>query len=71
MRHRRDQEEFCLCMLIYSEQTEEEPNVEFKPVIHLTEQVETKTLEEDEDVLFKMLVATAFCSLFPGWRVTS
>ncbi|KAL5527627.1 SBP1 [Sanghuangporus baumii] len=37
-----------------SNKTEEEPNVEFKPVIHLTEQVETKTLEEDEDALFKM-----------------
>ncbi|KAL5487805.1 SBP1 [Sanghuangporus weigelae] len=37
-----------------SNKTEEEPNVEFTPVIHLTEQVETKTLEEDEDALFKM-----------------
>ncbi|PAV20965.1 ran spi1 binding protein [Pyrrhoderma noxium] len=33
---------------------EEEPNVEFEPVIRLTEQVEVKTLEEDEDVSFKM-----------------
>ncbi|KAL5530178.1 SBP1 [Sanghuangporus sanghuang] len=37
-----------------SNKAEEEPNVDFKPVIHLTEQVETKTLEEDEDALFKM-----------------
>jgi len=33
---------------------EEPSNVHFKPVIELTEQVETKTHEEDEDVLFKM-----------------
>ena len=37
-------------------QAEEEPNVEFEPVIRLTEQVEVKTLEEDEDVSFKMWV---------------
>ncbi|KAH7887974.1 ran/spi1 binding protein [Phlebopus sp. FC_14] len=33
---------------------EEEADVHFEPVIKLTEQVETKTLEEDEVVLFKM-----------------
>ncbi|KAG6880423.1 single stranded nucleic acid binding protein [Termitomyces sp. T32_za158] len=33
---------------------EEEPDVHFEPVIKLTEQVETKTMEEDEEVLFKM-----------------
>ncbi|PPQ95509.1 hypothetical protein CVT26_008537 [Gymnopilus dilepis] len=33
---------------------EEEVDVHFEPVIKLTEQVETKTHEEDEDVLFKM-----------------
>ncbi|KAI0776073.1 RanBP1 domain-containing protein, partial [Trametes elegans] len=33
---------------------EEENDPHFEPVIKLTEQVETKTLEEDEDVLFKM-----------------
>ncbi|KAH0839718.1 ran/spi1 binding protein [Lanmaoa asiatica] len=33
---------------------EEEVDVHFEPVIRLTEQVETKTHEEDEDVLFKM-----------------
>jgi len=33
---------------------EEEADVHFEPVIKLTEQVDTKTLEEDEDVLFKM-----------------
>ncbi|KIY45886.1 hypothetical protein FISHEDRAFT_66677 [Fistulina hepatica ATCC 64428] len=33
---------------------EEESDVHFEPVVRLTEQVETKTLEEDEEVLFKM-----------------
>ncbi|KIJ70341.1 hypothetical protein HYDPIDRAFT_178629 [Hydnomerulius pinastri MD-312] len=33
---------------------DEETDVHFEPVIKLTEQVETKTMEEDEDVLFKM-----------------
>ncbi|KAI0787079.1 RanBP1 domain-containing protein [Irpex lacteus] len=33
---------------------EEEHDPQFEPVIKLTEQVEVKTLEEDEDVLFKM-----------------
>jgi len=33
---------------------EEEHDPHFEPVIKLTEQVETKTHEEDEDVLFKM-----------------
>ncbi|THV05474.1 hypothetical protein K435DRAFT_826376 [Dendrothele bispora CBS 962.96] len=33
---------------------EEETDPHFEPVIKLTEQVDTKTLEEDEDVLFKM-----------------
>ena len=37
-------------------QAEEEPNVNFEPVIRLTQQVETKTMEEDEDQLFKMCV---------------
>ena len=32
---------------------EEEPDVHFEPVIKL-DQVETKTNEEDEEVLFKM-----------------
>lgn len=40
--------------LIPVSQTEEEPNVNFEPVIRLTQQVETKTLEEDEDTVFKM-----------------
>ena len=35
---------------------EEEHDPHFEPVVRLTEQVETKTLEEDEDVLFKMYV---------------
>jgi len=33
---------------------DEEADIHFEPVIRLTEQVDTKTLEEDEDVLFKM-----------------
>jgi len=33
---------------------EEEVDVHFEPVIRLTETVDTKTHEEDEDVLFKM-----------------
>ncbi|KAH8118347.1 RanBP1 domain-containing protein [Phellopilus nigrolimitatus] len=33
---------------------EGEPDVNFEPVIRLTEQVETKTMEEDEDTLFKL-----------------
>jgi len=33
---------------------EEEVDVHFEPVIKLTEQVDTKTHEEDEEVLFKM-----------------
>ncbi|KAH7100651.1 RanBP1 domain-containing protein [Auriculariales sp. MPI-PUGE-AT-0066] len=35
-------------------QKEEEADVHFEPVIQLTEKVETKTHEEDEDVVFKM-----------------
>lgn len=34
----------------------EEIDPHFEPVIKLTEQVEVKTYEEDEDVLFKMCV---------------
>ncbi|KAG6334380.1 hypothetical protein ID866_4701 [Astraeus odoratus] len=37
-----------------TQQQEEETDVHFEPVIKLTEQVETKTLEEDEDAIFKM-----------------
>ena len=33
---------------------DEEHDPQFEPVIKLTEQVETKTFEEDEDALFKM-----------------
>lgn len=39
-----------------SRQEDEVVDPQFEPVIKLTEQVETKTLEEDEDVLFKMCV---------------
>jgi Ran-binding protein 1 len=35
---------------------EEETDVHFEPVIKLTEQVDTKTHEEEEDTLFKMYV---------------
>lgn len=37
-----------------TEQAVNEP--QFEPVVRLTETVETKTNEEDEDVLFKMCV---------------
>ena len=43
---------------------EEEADPHFEPVIKLTERVETKTLEENEDVLFKMSVRSFFiCAL--------
>jgi hypothetical protein len=35
---------------------EEEIDPHFEPVVKLTEQVDTKTHEEDEEVLFKMCV---------------
>lgn len=35
---------------------EDEVDPQFEPVIKLTEHVEVKTNEEDEDVLFKMYV---------------
>jgi Ran-binding protein 1 len=37
-------------------QQEEENDPHFEPVIKLTEQIDTKTHEEDEEVLFKMCV---------------
>lgn len=36
------------------DQVEESPDVHFKPVVHLTEEVETKTNEEMEEQTFKM-----------------
>ena len=33
---------------------EESPDVQFEPVFHLTEQVQTKTNEENEEQVFKM-----------------
>jgi hypothetical protein len=38
---------------------EEEVDVHFEPVIRLTEQVDTKTNEEDEESVFKMCVVLA------------
>ena len=43
-------------------QTDEEHDPQFEPVIKLTEQVEVKTMEEDEEVLFKMYVGGASVS---------
>ena len=42
---------------------QEEHDPQFEPVIRLTEQVETKTHEENEDATFKMCVAAV--SLIP------
>ncbi len=33
---------------------EADPDPHYEPVIRLTDQVETKTMEEEENVLFKM-----------------
>ncbi|CDO76267.1 hypothetical protein BN946_scf184470.g25 [Trametes cinnabarina] len=45
----------CACADEFACRTqEEEHDPQFEPVIRLTEQVETKTMEEDEDVFFKM-----------------
>jgi len=38
------------------QQQDEETDVHFEPVIKLTEHVETKTMEEDEEPIFKMCV---------------
>ncbi|KAN0097666.1 RanBP1 domain containing protein, partial [Tylopilus felleus] len=38
----------------FAPKQEEETDIHFEPVIRLTEHVETKTNEENEDVLFKM-----------------
>lgn len=46
---------------------EEEHDPQYEPVIHLTDKVETKTLEEDEEQLFKMY-ATSPISPFPHTR---
>ena len=37
-------------------QTDEDNDPHFEPVIKLTEQVDTKTGEEEDDVIFKMCV---------------
>ncbi|KAL9618425.1 MAG: hypothetical protein Q9160_006866 [Pyrenula sp. 1 TL-2023] len=38
----------------FDQEVEESPEVEFEPVVHLTEKVETKTNEEAEEQTFKM-----------------
>ena len=45
-----------VCLFVQEEQVAESPNVEFTPVVTLPE-VETRTLEEDEEEIFKMLVS--------------
>lgn len=40
------------CFRFFVQEEEHDPH--YEPVIHLTDKVETKTLEEDEDQLFKM-----------------
>ncbi|KAG5654061.1 single stranded nucleic acid binding protein [Sphagnurus paluster] len=48
---------------------EEEVDVHFEPVIKLTEQVDTKTHEEEEDVLFKMRAKLfRFDSVSTEWK---
>ncbi|KAG7097213.1 single stranded nucleic acid binding protein [Marasmius oreades] len=48
---------------------EEESDVHFEPVIRLTEQVDTKTNEEDEEVLFKMRAKLfRFDALSSEWK---
>lgn len=49
-------------MTVYGFQQDEENDPHFEPVIKLTEQIEVKTMEEDENVLFKMYVRGAQCS---------
>lgn len=39
---------------------EHEPDAEFKPVVHLTKQVETKTHEEGEELVFRIQKAKLF-----------
>ena len=39
---------------------EHEPDAEFKPVIHLTKKVETKTHEEGEELVFRIQKAKLF-----------
>ena len=60
------------------EPTEESHDPQFEPVVRLTEQVEAKTHEEDEEIKFKMYVAAPLpllCSfgqpLTPGERSCS
>ena len=38
----------------FQDEAPESPDVHFEPVIHLTEKVETKTNEEQEEQVFKM-----------------
>lgn len=45
---------------------EEDTGGHYEPVIKLTEQVEAKTHEEDEDVLFKMSVPHCFARFHAG-----
>jgi hypothetical protein len=57
----RDQNPTLLITFSFFQEDEVDP--QFEPVIKLTEQVETKTHEEDEDVLFKMCVRISSNSL--------
>lgn len=52
-------------MLILLHTQEEEHDPHFEPVIKLTEQVETKTHEENEEVLFKMCALVLNCLDLP------
>src|SRR5262245_20247158 len=52
--HRLLDHGFVLSVMQDENPENEEPDVEFKPVVHLTEKVDTKTNEELEEQTFKM-----------------
>ena len=47
----------------------EEHDPQFEPVVKLTEQVEAKTHEEDEEVLFKMSVLPSCSEPLLHWKI--
>lgn len=47
----------------------EEIDPHFEPIIKLTEQVEVKTYEEDEDILYKMCALIPLDLVVPSFNV--